>query len=351
VRPKALGEYYLAPKDAPREVVAIPSGLKMYGDRFYWTCSDGPATDVRRPRKDVPFDCSPWPGSHVAARVSLPSCWDGVHLDSVDHKSHMSYADPHTGCRPDHPVVLPSLYLHVSWHLSDGTGATLSTGDITTFRGIFFDAWDPAEMARLVSTCIERGVWCGPGPPRQNGPPVIRAAKIFPRHVHQTDTPIAVAVDPHDPDGDPFMLHYGWEDDGAVVGSDVGTLDHLYFSVGDVLTVTISAVDEYGNWSIPVTSRAMVVRYDIVVPAPGRPGRPLRNVHGGGFGPNERVDLLLDNPDGPVLATVTTDVWGTFPSTDLRLPRDVSIGMHWLYGIGERSRIVGEGPFCIEAIR
>jgi hypothetical protein len=343
-----MDEFYLAPKVAPGEVVPIPSGLKMYGDRFYWTCDDGLGTDVKAPRKHVPFDCSPWPGSHVAARVSLPSCWDGIRLDSVDHRSHMAYAARLTGCPSDHPVVLPSLYLSVSWYLTDGTGATLSTGDVSTLRGIFFDAWDPAEMARLVNTCIDQDVWCGGPPPGQNRPPVIKAAKVIPCPVHQTDTAIAIAINPHDPDGDPFMLHYRWEDDGAVVGSDADSLDHLDFSVGDVLTVTISAVDDHGNWSIPVTSPGTIARYDVVVPATGRPGGLLRHVHGGGFGPNENVELHLDHPDGLLLATVATDVQGMFRSVDVWLPRDISIGLHRLYGLGERSGIVGDGPFSIE---
>jgi hypothetical protein len=30
-------------------------------------------------------------GQSIEARVEFPNCWDGVHLDSADHKSHMAY--------------------------------------------------------------------------------------------------------------------------------------------------------------------------------------------------------------------------------------------------------------------
>jgi hypothetical protein len=53
----------------------------------------------------------------LRAQVFFPSCWDGVNLDSSDHKSHMSY--PSTGaynsggCPSTHPVQLISLFYEV----------------------------------------------------------------------------------------------------------------------------------------------------------------------------------------------------------------------------------------------
>jgi len=58
-------------------------------------------------------------GTHELWRaISFPDCWDGVNLDSPDHKSHMSYwPSPNRNpdgtsretCPPDHPVKLPQL--------------------------------------------------------------------------------------------------------------------------------------------------------------------------------------------------------------------------------------------------
>jgi hypothetical protein len=355
VQAKTMFEYYWAPRvNAPSEVVSIPKGLKMYGDRVYWTCGGGGGTSpefgVKAPRKKVPFDCTPWPGSRVTAYVHMPNCWNGVDLDSPDHMSHMAYPDPTTGC-PKNWKVLPGLYVGVSWYLANGTGATLSTGDISTFRAMFFDAWDPAEMDRLVAVCMNNGKWCGAWTHSGfNKPPVIKAAKIMPTDVHETDTPLAIAVNPHDPDGDPFTLHYQWTADGQKVGTDSATLSPGQFAPGDAVDVTITAKDNQGNWSLPVTSPDSIVDYDVVAPQPSKPGGVLQNVHGGGFGAGENVALHLDGQSGAVLATVPTDAVGAFSNTDIQMPQNISGGTHWLYGVGANSHIVGKGPFTINAM-
>lgn len=48
------------------------------------------------------------------------SCWDGVNVDSADHKSHVAYPSSGvfetTGTCPDtHPVRLPQLMYEVMW--------------------------------------------------------------------------------------------------------------------------------------------------------------------------------------------------------------------------------------------
>lgn len=46
--------------------------------------------------------------NNLRAQVVFPSCWDGVNLDSDDHKSHVSYplgTAPDSGDCPDsHPI-------------------------------------------------------------------------------------------------------------------------------------------------------------------------------------------------------------------------------------------------------
>jgi hypothetical protein len=37
----------------------------------------------------IPKNCQP--GDELWARIAFPQCWDGVNLDSPDHKSHMAY--------------------------------------------------------------------------------------------------------------------------------------------------------------------------------------------------------------------------------------------------------------------
>jgi hypothetical protein len=46
-------------------------------------------------------------------QIHFPSCWDGVNLDSSDHKSHMSYpiGSPEGGdCPSSHPVKIVNLF-------------------------------------------------------------------------------------------------------------------------------------------------------------------------------------------------------------------------------------------------
>ena len=354
VQAKTMFEYYWGPKgNTPDQVVAIPDGLKMYAtaDHIKWTCGGGggvnsPMFGTKAPRKKYPFDCSPWPGSRVTAYIFLPNCWDGAGYEPAN----VTYPDPTTGC-PNGDLVLPGLYLGENWYLANGNGVTFSTGDYTKFRGMYFEAWDHEEMARLIANCMVNLNWCGAWTHSgQNHPPKIKSAKVIPSDIHDTDTPTAVAVNPHDPDGDDYDLHYQWEVNEQGVGTDSTTLDPSLFGPNDQVDVTITAEDVYGNWSLPVTSPVTMVEYDVTCPQPGKPGGLLQNVHGGGFGPTESVALRLDSPTGKVLATVQSDVVGGFPNTDVTLPLTIAGGAHTLYGVGADSGIVGYGPFTINPI-
>lgn len=50
----------------------------------------------------------------LRSQVVFPSCWDGVNVDSDDHKSHMSYplgSAPDSGDCPDtHPVKVSMFF-------------------------------------------------------------------------------------------------------------------------------------------------------------------------------------------------------------------------------------------------
>jgi hypothetical protein len=48
------------------------------------------------------------PGTWLVMEISFPQCWDGVHLDSADHQSHMAYPTG-SGCPADHPVPLAEI--------------------------------------------------------------------------------------------------------------------------------------------------------------------------------------------------------------------------------------------------
>lgn len=48
----------------------------------------------------------------------FPECWDGVNIDSPDHKSHVARANYYQGCPADHPVLLPWIGLNIHVHVN-----------------------------------------------------------------------------------------------------------------------------------------------------------------------------------------------------------------------------------------
>ncbi|MDH2426513.1 DUF1996 domain-containing protein [Sphaerisporangium sp. TRM90804] len=100
-------------------------------------------------------------GSSLVARLKAPSCWDSVHLDSADHKSHMAWPDRGV-CPASHPVPLPMLEIKVPYPLPGGntSGLSLSSGAAYTFHYDFMNGWNAPRQAYLVSYCINGGRQC-----------------------------------------------------------------------------------------------------------------------------------------------------------------------------------------------
>ncbi|GIH19716.1 DUF1996 domain-containing protein [Rugosimonospora africana] len=154
--------YYKSGVTDYRTVKPFPAGFKLLvGDAHTpdvahfegnWQC-----TGYRG--SDIPASCPA--GSSLQVRLTAPSCWDGVHLDSTDHKSHMAW--PVNGsCPVDHPVPLPMLEIKLPYPLRNGDtgGLAYSSGPSYTFHYDFMNGWDPARQAYLVSYCINGGRQC-----------------------------------------------------------------------------------------------------------------------------------------------------------------------------------------------
>ena len=83
---------------------------------------------------DIVFNCGPGergtpplpaPPTHcdsgiMVLSLTFPNCWDGVNLDSADHRSHMSYP-VNSRCPASHPVNLPRLRVIFPLHRRDRT--------------------------------------------------------------------------------------------------------------------------------------------------------------------------------------------------------------------------------------
>ena len=127
---------------------------------------------------DIVFRCGPGEGGTplpapptqcdsgiLVMSLIFPNCWDGVNLDSADHRSHMSYP-VRSRCPASHPVNLPRLESFFRYIV--GTGPigtlTLSSGPYYTAHQDFFNGWDTATLQTLVTDCINAGIDCGTNP-------------------------------------------------------------------------------------------------------------------------------------------------------------------------------------------
>ena len=137
-----------------RELVGdmkTPNAASFGGE---WDCAapGGPA-------KEIPAACKK--GTVLIIRYKAPSCWDGLHLDTPDHKSHMAY--PVKGvCPAAHPVAVPMLQSKVAYQLTDGVtkGLTFSSGASFSFHYDFMNGWNQPRLEELVKHCINEGRQC-----------------------------------------------------------------------------------------------------------------------------------------------------------------------------------------------
>ena len=172
IQPSLMQVYYKSGYAGvqPGEVQPFPAGLKMiagnskattadpgvhdYDRVMNWECDNGDGGEFPY----LPTTCQT--GTWLVMAVEFPQCWDGVHLDSADHKSHMAYP-VNGGCPADHPVALPQVTeraIYVvpasgtsTWRLSSdnysgGPGGYSGHAD-------WFNGWDPATMQSIVSNC------------------------------------------------------------------------------------------------------------------------------------------------------------------------------------------------------
>lgn len=101
-------------------------------------------------------------GEYLMASVEFPGCSNGA-ASSVDHRSHVAYADLGGRCPASHPRHIPQLTLFLQWscNIACGprTGWGLSGGDTGSFHADFASRWKNSELRSLISRCKSRD--CG----------------------------------------------------------------------------------------------------------------------------------------------------------------------------------------------
>jgi hypothetical protein len=116
-----------------------------------WSCGTGDALTL-------PTSCPA--GARLALRLQSPSCWDGRRLDSPGSRAHLAWP-VQDRCPGGHPVPVPKLEMVVFYPLRAGAlSLSLATGAGSTAVFRFVDNWDPAAAAKIIATCVNRGLRC-----------------------------------------------------------------------------------------------------------------------------------------------------------------------------------------------
>ncbi|KAF2260680.1 hypothetical protein CC78DRAFT_555473 [Lojkania enalia] len=142
--------YYIPPYDGVSNVTSFQPGFRMLsgdpslrsgGEMQRGIChrcfagegfepfGGAPCVDQQYDSKELPLkEC---PGG-IRSTVYFPTCWDGVNLDSPNHKEHMAYPTPSFEqggkCPDSHPIHMPQLMYEVMWDTSIFNGELWKEG-------------------------------------------------------------------------------------------------------------------------------------------------------------------------------------------------------------------------------
>ena len=202
VRPDFVSIYYKRwPASSPfcttagKGCVGIPRGLRFV---FGW---DQTRPDVPQPENNKLFNfkcVQGWspvtasfpdmvepmkvckPGQWLSATISTPQCWNGVDLDSKDHRTHLAdmVRDRSSGqnaCPETHPWIIPQFTMGVSYSIEAGDEPTLWTlaSDHmlplalrragATFHSDYFEGWQDEIRLRWEAGCLDKMLNCSDG--------------------------------------------------------------------------------------------------------------------------------------------------------------------------------------------
>ena len=171
VNPHGVTVYYGSRLQDPTKTVPFPQGFRMIvgdakrqvatpkGANGQFWCA-GAGGEIGRSADGN------WPvcakTAELTYHLTFPDCWDGVHLDSPDHKSHVGGTGPDGTCASGKfPVTIPSLAFVIGYPTSGTTaGFKLSSGNASSMHGDAFFAWEDAALGSRVKNCIVQKAKC-----------------------------------------------------------------------------------------------------------------------------------------------------------------------------------------------
>ncbi|GAB1264878.1 DUF1996 domain-containing protein [Aurantivibrio infirmus] len=169
VVPEYMDVYYKSGYSlAPNTIQPFPRGLRMIaGDmnatsqqfNAYWGCGN-----YIGEKFGIPFgQCGS--DDYYKATVVFPQCWDGVNLDSADHKSHMAYPSGNS-CPSSHPVPIPKITFHLHYSVRGFDGVKISSDHNSavppggSLHADWFEGWDADIADTFVRQCVTPAVDC-----------------------------------------------------------------------------------------------------------------------------------------------------------------------------------------------
>lgn len=169
VQPDQVVVYYGSLEADPSKTLPMPQGLRMIaGDsklqvatpkgavnQFY--CAGGPQDGITRSADGNWPVCS---GGTLHFTLRFPDCWDGLHLDSPNHKGHVAFGYAGT-CPAAFPVPIPAVTFSISYPTSGtAAGFQLSSGMASSMHGDAFFAWENDAMGHRVKDCVVQTTPC-----------------------------------------------------------------------------------------------------------------------------------------------------------------------------------------------
>ena len=170
-----MGAYYKSGVRYTQSIKPFPKDFKMIAGSaaggpqeidaelvWYFECPGG--TLVNGSSTVAPTCKTP----RIDLSIRFPDCWDGVNIDTADHKSHVAYSRKLDGaaartCPPTHPTLLPQLEISFRYPTTAGPSLRLASGAINTAHADFMNGWDQPTLQALVENCLVVDKYCGGG--------------------------------------------------------------------------------------------------------------------------------------------------------------------------------------------